>query len=1221
MQSRRSRPGLRRALAAATALLLAALPACRGARAGGGDPPTQAVSAPLQALMPAGTELHLRALPLGPLQDDALAGIDALVLGGRGWRVPDLRAHTAALQVVRRFVENGGRVVLLGYAVALCTELGLEERAPDVVEPFRWGFDPRTATGRARLGFQLVSGRVPELVEGLVPAPQREHAFFLSGGAPLAAPLCLFAAGPPARGEPLGSLVRECDGQGALWPATVLTRWQLGKGQVLGLGLEPDVAADDPVIAQNAEAFFGRCLRWLGDGAAPRNLGYWLLPQPEPEPLPARLPELAERAVPGASLLAHWGWEAAVHDETAPRGPSQVLDDVVLPGFLGGATVLALDLVDPQRGLPLPWAETDPLARPEHYLGSAFARGWTGDAVPQLLREAHARGQLVQVLLDPPPGGAAPQPRLAALRYLARQWADLRRLGADRALDGVALRQWFDDPRGFGVAMLQDFQPAAHVVRLGERVPALGGAIGALDGRDGAPAGLRAAGLARGWRDGFPADVHPVGYLDCRARRPSRSLGGATDGDASAGGSYGDWIARQATDFVRARRGRGGAMLWSRHDPATMTADTEAYVTGVSSEPLVAAVAARCTATGRDGWRAAQRALLPEVQPGFGEGLPVPAATVMLRNNRLRLLGSGGALDFDGGGLGRFGGSGGARLCDSFFRTRFFGGRPDADELRTAQLDLLAAGRRGEGGYTGAHAVTPAGSVPQALAFDAAPRWPQRLDLMLGGLQGRFELRLEGRALQGAGVLAVGVDDDVLSLLPFEDGRLPLRRALAIDLARGGLRSLRIEVLDGGAVALDRLQLVRTGDVAAEAEVALPAGGLAIVRERSASTYHRETVELRMLADFPGLLLRADVEHAVRSLQQERRFGLLHHRRLLLASGGEDERSLQQPFVLAADEPSLPDLAVVPIRLPRYGRFRLDGGELVLHDQPEPGTRSVIGFAFLQRGASAATLQHLVRVFAELDRPTALDLGATGEADLHNEQPLPWTRVIAVQQAARTPFLVRENGWWTWRAAQQGSPGADLLRVNHLPGDVVQLVGGQALLARTRPGPGALQTVALRDPEPGAVLARVLQESPLVRPSVTMGADFDEVFVDGAPWALYSGRTVLLPNRRGDYRITTQAHGGPLLPHVLATRAPLSHCAYDPAARELLLVVEAAADRPAELPFTAVLAGPVPLRLDGAELVPEDELRHADPAARRAAEAAGVVIRFRPGIVRVHYGD
>src|SRR5262249_37172608 len=145
--------------------------------------------------------------------------------------------------------------------------------------------------------------------------------------------------------------------------------------------------------------------------------------------------------------------------------------------------------------------------------------------------------------------------------------------------------------------------------------------------------------------------------------------------------------------------------------------------------------------------------------------------------------------------------------------------------------------------------------------------------------------------------------------------------------------------------------------------------------------------------------------------------------------------------------------------------------------------------------------------------------------------------------------------------------------------------------------------------------------SPLATPSVTMGDDFDEVLLDDKPWAFHHGRTVMLPNRAGTYAIATRKHGADgERPHVVASRAVIDHCAFVAAAGALVLAADAAADRPPELPFTAVLAGPKPRAVEGGQLVDEGDLRHLTAGDRADAERAGTVIRFRPGIVRVRYG-
>ena len=137
---------------------------------------------------------------------------------------------------------------------------------------------------------------------------------------------------------------------------------------------------------------------------------------------------------------------------------------------------------------------------------------------------------------------------------------------------------------------------------------------------------------------------------------------------------------------------------------------------------------------------------------------------------------------------------------------------------------------------------------------------------------------------------------------------------------------------------------------------------------------------------------------------------------------------------------------------------------------------------------------------------------------------------------------------------------------------------------------------------------------------MTFAQPFDEVFVDDVAWAHHDGRTVRLPDVPGTYRVRTGRDAGGSRPHVVATSAPLRRCEYSAAGRVLQLVTAPDPERPPELPYTAVLGGPRPVRIDNGELVPDDELRFADAAARAAAAAGGTLVRFRAGTTEVHYG-
>ena len=1208
--------------------------------------------------------MRVRAIPFPSGQDAGVAAkeeltrVRALVVAG-GADPSDAPLDPRALQELRAFLERGGRVLLLGRALRLAHDLGIETHAPSVQNEFSWGYDARTAQGRARLGFAAVSGKADPLIEGMTAHSPSAHDYFVLGGAPLVAPLCAFGAAPPRDAELLGRLVVECDGtrrneacEDEPCDAVVLARWRCGKGALLGFGLEPDLSVRDDVLRHNARTFTMRAAEWLLDASEVGELGYWTLPlrgvgamrdgvaareMREHAAMPIqlraqdRLPKIDERDVPGASLLAHWGVVAAVHETELPtsRTPDQILQDELLPAFVAGASTLALELCDPAQGLPLPWSETDPLARPKDYLGSTFARGYADGGLARLASEAHARSMLVDALLDPTPFGREPRVQLASLRYVARQWADARRL-LDGALDGVLLRRGFVDPNGISVRVMQDFQPAMQVTQIGGASMSLPGALDAIDAQHGRPLGLTAAGISDGWRNGYPAARFPTGVLDASARTlPAASLpssiGDAPNGAAAvartAGGSYPDWIAEQAVAFVRDRRSSGGEMLWTGLQAMDEGARKAAF--GASMEPLTAAMAVRCSATGIDGYRAAQRALLPEVHADFAQTVPATAATVMLRNNHFRLLGTGGRLELDISGLARFSQKDApsvVTLAESFFRTRFFGGRPDANELRTLQRDLLAGEPRDEGGYVREARIPDFGAWPRQIAFADAPRWPQRIAFALPLETGRFALRIKARCVRGKGVLVVLIDGEPLRFVPYADGALPIDADVALHLPTAAARTLQLEAQDGGALALDAIQLVRAGDVAASSEPVVRAGSIASMRERSSSTYHQESVEIASIADFPGFVVRAECERSARGLQQERRFSLLHHKTLRFAAGDGMQKELREPFVLASDDERIPDLAVVPLGLSRYERFSLDGGELVLRQQPEANAKTVFGFVFVDRHRARDELPHLARALAAIDRPATLDLGDLGAAELRSDLPFAWTRVVAVQQASKTPFLVREGGWWTLRGVQQDG-ARDYLRVLHLPGDAVSVVGGQALLSRTRPGPGSAGIVALRDPTSDAVTVRVLQRSSRTAPKVTMSAAFDRVEIDGKQWSQWNGRTITLPDAIAEHRIVTRMAGAGDAPRVAATAARLSVCVYDEGARELVLVADAQDSRPSSMPYVAWLAGPVPTSIEGGEIVDEKELRHADAHALTAARGSGTLIRFLPGIVRIRYGN
>jgi hypothetical protein len=1114
------------------------------------------------------------------------------------------------------FVRGGGRLVLLGHAAHAAAELGIEPQWPER-SAFRWGFDERAVEGAARLGFRVVSGKLPQLFDGVVPTADAAAApddgasvATIAGGTPCTAPLCAWSVGAPERGDVLARLAIERDGHVDTAGAPVVVHWQVGNGAVLACGVLPRLDHEEPAVRAAATAFVARCAAWAAGTGGVLALVPRAAPAAQPTPTPTR----------SAPLLAHWGWQLPQHAGGGEVDADELATAALLPSWAAGADLCAVELADGDGRMPLTWTSGDPLRPAPSFESRPPSSRWQPGTFSQLA--AHARGRGMQTLgvLDPLPAGERAAERLATLRFVARELACVRRLGGG-ALDGIVLRDWLADDGGLTRAMLQDFQPAAALVGLGELAPAVATAARALDAGDGALRGLPFAGITASWRDGFAPQRFPLGVLDAHARWCGTN-----------GGSTADWIVAQANDFVRSRQGLGAAMWWRRHDGDALDADTADYVHGVSLEPLRAAVAMPLAATGADGLRAAAATLVDGAPRGFAGRAEAPAAVHVLQNNWLRLHGSGGALQYDPRGEADFG-AGALTLSPSLLRTRLFGGRPDGNALRSERIDLLANGRRGAGGYA-AVARVAAGSgelqPPALLAADDAPAWPRAVVFEWRAQAGYHELELEPRAVKGRGVLTVELDGALLHALPFDAAVRRDAVTIPLHVARDGPRDLQLALLPaaasaGASLALDRLVLRRVGDVGVEANVVAAAGSRAVLAERSQSSYHAEVVELSTLADFPGLVLRLRCERAVRNLQAERVLCWPHHRTLAATGSGDDANVLRRPFVLRSADARLPDLVLAPLQLPRHESLRwLGDGQLAWRGAPETGLQAQLGVWLCAHGDGERWLPHAGPVLGAAAEPAALDLGGGAEAVLRSDVPLPWTRVVRVPGGAATPFLVRERGEWYWRGTQAGPDGDRWLRVWHWPGDTVAVAGGAQLLARTRPGPGALRLVALRDPQPLAVTVRVLQGSALTVPSVVLAADFDAVEVDGASWSWFDGRTVFLPNRAGTYRVVAKAparRGAGAAPHVRATRAPLSACRWVPGSRELVLTTPVDPQRPAGLPWTAVLAGPRPVAIDNGEIVDDASLRLADAEAAAAVRAGGVLIRFGDGTCRVRYAQ
>jgi hypothetical protein len=1113
-------------------------------------------------------------------------------------RVPVLGTGVAA--ALRDYVRRGGRLLLLGYAARVAHEIGVEPVPPDRCEPYRWGHDQRTRVGRYEFGVRAERASPAAAFEGMDATRPAGDAYLVGGGEMPTVASCQWEQRAPAKGKVLARLFRVQDGQEAELDAAVLVQWNEGSGSVLAYGSLPEPWRGEP-IAGNARRLVDNAITLLA-GGRPASVALCVGDE-LPFPAVAPLPPLAQREIPAAPELAHWGLLVALndeHDSKTPLPPARVLEDAIVRSAKAGASLVALQPADRERGLPLAWSHDDALRRPAGYHGGPFWKDWSARALHELGAQAHERGLHALVAIDQPivrGGGSIEQ--LAGAKWLARELLDPRAVG-NGAFDGLLLRAGVADAGNHLCGLVGVHGPGALLPK------------GVLDARWGRPEGLNAAGLAEGWRLPYHPSEHAGAWLDCRVRRPSPRLWP----DASGGGSYGDWIVAQHHDFVRARLGEGAAALWSAYNPHLADEDTLGYVLGVSCAGLQAAVAGRLWATGKGGWRDLQRGFAEPVQGGFGKSDELSHDTPFLQNNHFRLYGSGGPLRFDPSGRARF-----SELVSSrFLVTHVRGARPRVEMAIETLVDFIGGLPRGEGNYGPIVAIhgdeRGAARFPARLALEDAPRWPRRVEVAFRCAVGDYELDLMLRPVAGQGIVELRLGSELQALFGFSERKGSERRSLRLPIATGGMQQLALEVADGGAVAVDVCRLLRRADLAAQTRIGERAGHVASLEEHTGSTFFDERASWRTHADLPGFLWQADYGPCDRNLTVVRQFRLEGYGG---AEASDPRDAVRAPFLLQPSRPGLPLLAVVPVRLPHLHRFDLtaaDGPQLV--GPPLQGERTVVGFLFL-RDHGREALAQLAAHFADMASPPSVEIGAQGRASLRSDLPLSWPRVLKVHQAQATAYFVAENGWWLARGAQPATGGGDWLRIQHAPGVANEIACGGAWLQSARPGAGALRSMAWRDPTPQSVTARVLASGPwLAAPSIVLPAAFDEVTLEGRPWCYFDERTVYLPRERATFSLSTRATGRPPRAHLLRTDADVRRCAFDDAANLLEIHARPRADRPADALHHAWLSGPIPFAIEGGELVPDAEHSYRSADAERA-RAAGVVIRFRPGVVRVRY--
>ncbi len=1173
----------------------------------------------------------LRDSPRSPAEVRGLARYDCLVFMSRRQDAPISGMDSATLAALRDYVQGGGRLLLLGYAARMVYEMGIEPVAPDRVDVYRWGADERTLLGLYRYGFRI-EGAEAGMTRDLQAESEHENAFLVGGGELVSAQTCYWESIPPEGGQVLGRLARDRDGEYRDFPAVVLTRWQEGAGTVLAYGNLPEPWRPEEELAENARQFLRNSLAELDSSSG--SIAVCMVPGESEAPAAVssarRLPVLEERAFPGRVAVPHWGWQVAanyLHATRLPMDPQEILDAVILPSYASGASLLDLRVADDRAGFPFRWDPGDPLSKPANWFGARIWDTWAAHQVRLLAGEAHQRGMQLQVLLDPlPVRGGSPRELLASSKWLARELADPRRW-ADASVDGFGFRSWFEDPGGQTSAVLQAYDPSAYYYNLDPRRYPVAGSLGARDAEKGRPRGLNAAGTSESWRGSsilYPAASFPAAILDARVRRPPEAVWG--EARALGGGSYGDWILTQVNDFARAVDGRGAALWWMAYNPATMDGETSAYVQGLSQDPMKAAFAGRLLATGRGGYRDILAARRERVQSGFAAESPMSAETPILQNNHIRLHGSGGPLWFDATGRASFrlDAPGTVVASSEFMRTRVRGISPTAPIGDPGIVDFIGARVRGQGGYGQKVEIRDAergrSSFPENLAREAIPDWPRQVEVQFQAVSGRYRLELGMRSRGQAAILELRIDGQLVRLIAMEADEELQDLSFPLELGEGGSRRISLEIIDGSILGLRHFRMAWEGATAGETRVVDAAGHRAELLELNSSNYFSERLRLITIADLPGFLLQSKYENCARNVRVLREFNLEGYKGIRRMSPGDNVRAMRLPFILAASDPLLPDLAVLPLELSRFDEFFVsEEGRLVLESNPRENQQLRIGFLFL-RDHGDEDLDSLTEIFAKLAEPGEIRVEAGSGAQVDSPLPIAWPRVLRVQNPERLPFMVREGGFWMHRGGQNAADGSQWLRIYQIPGHPVQVlpVGSPRLPAW--PGAGSLHSIAIAESAAGILEVEVLAAGPmLAAPSVVLREPFDRVSLDGQAWNYFDGSRIFLPAKPGRYKLELRRLNRDPGPRLRRTRALVKTCRYEEDRRVLRLETEARREDGRDQEYFAWISGPAPAGIEGATLVDDQAQTYPDQSVLDAVASQGFVIRFKPGTITLSY--
>jgi hypothetical protein len=651
-------------------------------------------------------------------------------------------------------------------------------------------------------------------------------------------------------------------------------------------------------------------------------------------------------------------------------------------------------------------------------------------------------------------------------------------------------------------------------------------------------------------------------------------------------------------DFCRDRLALDSAVWWVGEPKATLHKEYRDYVYGISMDPIRCAVSCGLLATGRKGYREVISGLSASPPPGFASGPSFPLDTSILQNNYIRLYRRGdidcGILDFDPLHLARFDPDkiGNARtlcLSSNLISSTLDDWQPSAlneTVLLLGKRDGSAVEGLPEGGFRNVCEVsTSKQSLPQRIAYETDPAWPEELHIRLDGKRiGRYKVTIGQLPEDRSSMVIVELDGRPIGFYITrpanrKESLSPHLHSFEFSIATSNPHLLSLRVQSGTGHRLDFIEIRRISNLAIQHKYIQKAGVESILRETVARDTQwgitREIRTYRLKADDPQLEISVQLE-------------------------GEQRR-----------------------------------GSLLINLEPEGIQRLAIDWGFESKPKENVALSHKV-IRIPLSQPIVIKIAlkklmhhsATVEVvslpvklldkDIHaNDYPLYF-----VCEADSDNHL-----WWTVRGAQRdGNRNLVKWYRRKANRDVAQDVRADAWLPNGfRPGWGCQYVLAIAaGSNSGHCRVKVLKSGPfLFAPRVEYRQSIRTVRLNGKDWRYFDEHNIFLPNQPGLYELEVES--GPCdVPTLARTWLSVRNCSWDETNATLHIETELPAwyrrPLPRKLRYTALVLsqGRELQEVRGAEILPLEQYR----ASRRDIERMkqrGCMMLLDPGSTNLRF--